>query len=619
MRSRIRCFVGSLLLLALANQPPLRAVEWEHLSDYSAAMTAVGETTALVVDGAYTYATYTDGNQDAVVARRDPSGAWDSAVFASGVLDDSHNGSSIGIDPDGYVHVVWDIHSSDMFNYKKSATPGSIHDLADATIGGAVPGQVSYARFYRAGGHFYLMFRNGHSGYGDEWIKKWTPGGWVNLATPLISGITSNPIDSPYIGASMGAADGSLHVVWTHRIGWLNQGIYYAKYSPTTNSWTNAAGTAYTTPIDRSVPSIIDQTDATVSNAGLGVALDDQGRPVIAYSRRVHGSPEVFVARYRNGAWLTRQITNFRLPRLRSCPVGPQDGPPRPCDLELQGPFLVRDGAAIRVYFARSVDFAGPAWQRPPALVYEASSVDLEQWHVREVRRPVGAFGGEVIRESRGAAQLLFQELSNPTGNLWLWTPPQAVQSAPSASIATRFPPPGRYVETPDADAWSGGTGGAWTISAWVVPEAKSAPMGIVDKGGPSASREYRMLLWGNAPPFAYDATRVQILIGGASGGWGLLWHPVVSVTAGTLTNLAATWDGSIVRMYKDGAEVAQTAYAASPPPNGTSAVLVGANRDGAGTPENSFTGSVGVSFFRRALTAGEVASLYEAGAPFAP
>lgn len=601
--------------------------EWSLVSDQSSAMSAVGETTALIVDNGSIYCTFTDGNQQAIVARKTvENGTLDYAVIGSNVLNDAHNGSSIGVDQLGFIHAVWNIHGKEEINYKKSIYEGWIHSLVPESIGGTQPHNVSYARFYRAGQEFYLLVRVGYSGNGDEWIKRWTPSGWVDLGIPLISGGSDQyaAVSNPYMGCCVGEANGKLHVVWTHREGYYNYGVYYACYDPSSNLWMKANGEVYNLPIKRGEilnDSLVDTSDGTISNSGLGVAIDSSGHPHVVFSKHVNGGPEVFHSYYANGKWTTRQLTDLHLPRLRACPGGPQDGPPRPCDMELQGPFIVieKDNQdQVYIYYSRSVGRAGPAWQRPPSILYEMVSRDGDgrDWKTREIKRGVGELTGEIIRESNGKRMFLVQETSSSIGKLWLWQPSKIAIPTPIAKVSTVLPiASSKYLELDDSDLW---TCPNWTISSWLTPDHVESTMAIIDKGGALGNREFRLLIWGSPAPMTYDPNRVQILIGGPST-WGYLRYPEVEVLPGMITHLVATWDGDgqYCKVYKNGTLISTVSTANTgpiQPSNGTSKVLIGANRSSVGEPEKFYQGRIGVEFYGMALNEEQVDMLYQFG-----
>lgn len=591
--------------------------EWTLISNASASMTAVGETTALIFDHdtGDIYAAYIDADLNAVVAcKRSGSDIWETAIVGVNVLNDAHNSVSIGIDPLGYIHAVWDIHATAL-NYKVSTSPRSL-DFADRIMSGAVSQAVSYARFYRAGGEFYLLFRDGLPSNGDQWIKRWTSTGWVDVAIPLLSGRASSTTDNAYLGSCMGGDDGRLHIVWTHRVGWYNYGVYYAVFDPANGgTWSAIDGSEYAVPITRAAAepkSLVDVSDGTISNNGLGIALDSQDRPHIVFSRHVNGGPEVFYASCDGDTWSIRQLTDLRLPRLRACPVGPMDGPPRPCDYELQGPFIAYDQSTsvVNVFYGRSVGSAGPAWQRPPSILYQMSSSNGKDWITREIKREVNGLLGEIIRESSGYPVFLAQETVNEAGNLWLWQPVSTALIEPTAKLSISLPCAGsNYIELPDNDAWSCDE---WTIAAHIIPEDTKRTMGIIDKGGALGTRELRLLLWGYGPPLAYHPGRVQVLIGGEST-WSLLWYPEVEVLPLVPTHLVVVKAGEALRLHKNGALAGEISIAAiSNTGNKGSNVLIGANRAASGDPERFFEGKLGLEFYRGAASVEMVEALYQ-------
>lgn len=590
----------------------------------SSAMTAVGETTAYFIQNGYRIVAYTDSDLNAIVAINDSTidNNWDRAIVGSN-LNDAHNSISVGVDSDGYIHTVHDIHNALSFagHYNVSSQPYDVSEMVESEIQGAAVAFVSYARFYRAGDILYLLFRVGSSGSGDEWLKRYdtTTRTWFDVAIPLIAGSTLSPPDNPYMGSCVGDDSGNLHLIWTHRVDLYNERIYYAKYEGSTGLVKDVTGAVIPLPLSRNSPiqSITSPTDQTIGNNGIGLVLDLSTPHVVFNSREKSGYPEVFYSHYSfvTNKWESVQLSNLSLPRLRACPGGPQEPEslPRPCDFELQGPFIVRDTSTLYVFYARSIGTTNPAWQRPAGLLYLSTSTDNGlTWSTTEIKRPTDKLFGEVIRESNGKPSILLQELSFEAGPLWVLDLDRLSESIPPSNpaidISANLTGDNHiFLNCPSSLLDS------FTISAWICPQHIAQRMGIIDKGGISGNREYRLLLWGVTGPFRYDATKVQVLLGSSTGGWGLMWNSETEVLPGYWTHLVVVFDkeSGLVELYRNGELVDSAEYEGGGLIQGSSNAIIGANLDAKGNPENFFYGSLKVKLYNHTLTPNQVVYLY--------
>lgn len=595
------------------------------VDENSSAMSAVGETTAYFIQNGYRVIAYTDSDLNAIVAINDSTidNNWDIAIVGSN-LNDAHNSISVGVDSDGYIHAVHDIHNALSFagHYNVSSQPYDVSEMVESEIQGAAVAFVSYARFYRAGDILYLLFRVGSSGSGDEWLKRYdtTTRTWFDVAIPLIAGSTLSPPDNPYMGSCVGDGSGNLHLIWTHRVDLYNERIYYAKYEGSTGLVKDVTGAVLSLPLSRNSPiqSITSPTDQTIGNNGIGLIVEPLTGivHVVFNSREKSGYPEVFYSSYNSYAakWESVQLSNLSLPRLRACPGGPQEpnSPARPCDFELQGPFIVRDTSTLYVFYARSIGTTNPAWQRPAGLLYLSTSTDNGlTWSTTEIKRQTDRLFGEVIRESNGKPSILLQELSFETGPLWVLDLDKLSESIPPSNPAIDIA--ANLTGDNHISLSSSTILDSFTISAWICPQHIAQRMGIIDKGGLAGNREYRLLLWGVTGPFRYDATKVQVLIGSSIVGWGLMWNSETEVLPGYWTHLVVVFDkeSGLVELYKNGELVDSAEYEGGGLIQGTSNAVIGANLDAKGIPENFFYGSLKVKLYNHTLTPNQVVYLY--------
>ncbi len=142
------------------------------------------------------------------------------------------------------------------------------------------------------------------------------------------------------------------------------------------------------------------------------------------------------------------------------------------------------------------------------------------------------------------------------------------------------------------------------TLSAWIRPTAPTAVyyQGIVTRQlGSSYGDQWFLDLVGGKPTFSVTT------VNGAS----TATAPNIA-TANTWVHLTGTYDGTTIRLYVNGTQVA-TSPATGVVPAATTALIIGGNQNtaAANTAEEQFRGTIDdVVFHRRAFSAGEVATL---------
>jgi hypothetical protein len=662
-RSFLAAQVGSLLY---RNTPPLSFLPIDEAARDINALTIE---TSMANFGSDIYTCYIDGKLRVVVAKSADDGrSWQKAVVHAGVRDDSHYVCNIGVDRRGYIHIAYDMHGEPL-RYQMSRRPRDISAFATGTMPMA-ENQVTYPRFYRAPtGEFYFFYRNGSAGEGDLYMKRLNDSGaWVNVGAPLLKGRGLAIEDNAYASNAAFDASGNLHLAWVYKTGWYTYGMGYGYFDRATQTWRRISGQPYALPITRDSADIIVPSGEQngLSYVGLSLTIDQDGRPHIVYlEHAADGYREVFHVSYSATKWRKTQVTDLNTSRLRACPVGPQDGAPRPCDMEIGGPVSVidRTGTAYAFFTKAQGDSRG-IWARPPGVLLFAKSVDGGRtWTApQELKLPVSGLGAEFTYDQNYFAQtglfrLFFQIVGQPVAPLYLATvdlgrligtelqPPPSPAPVPvlrfdfeeqkvvdgmgsnaaafrgsgyswtSRASGTALVLSGRgdYVEVADSDRLRAANG--FTFSAWVRPEG-GARRTLVDKGGLLNDREFRIRLY-NAGT-AYDASRIQVLIGDSEGVWhpptnrGLLWYPALSVPAGTWTHLSLVWDGTTAKLYQNGELATSTPYSVPQAVrNGSGTMLIGALKDGAGVPGDYFAGGIdAVRFFDRPLQASEVREL---------
>lgn len=363
---------------------------------------------------------------------------WRRTLIHTANLDDTHNLPSVGIDHQGRIHIVYDLHNSASIKYKISTSPRDTSTLTLAGMDGTPTPYISYPRFHKTGNDFYFFGRTGQSGSGDVYIKRfnYNSGRWEDFAVPFLTGKNQVPPDNAYLGSIYTEENGNINLIWTHRIDWWNQGLFYAKYNAQAGQWQKANGSPYPLlPIVRDVADPIiaigSPSDQYITNSGHAVSVSPDGTIHVVYHRYPIGYREVFHARYDplTNSWIETQISDLRLPRLDGCPGGPKDERPRPCHMEMSGPTLIaHNDGSITVLYTRTTAISRGAWARPGGITYRADSNDNgNTWYVRELSTPVNEFGSEFPREPNGLPYILWQEAAKvvsgiftPNGSLYL-------------------------------------------------------------------------------------------------------------------------------------------------------------------------------------------------------
>lgn len=271
-----------------------------------------------VLDGAWTLYTY------------DGSGGLANIAITAG---DNHNVASLGIDPDGYIHVCYDMHAVAL-KYAKSnaainAWTGAL--TTGLSMVGTNETSVTYPTFINdPAGNLYFLFRDGSAGNGDLYFYKYTHGTttWAAAAGTgaggkLIDGKGETPDRSPYwvcpcFDADFGSG-GFLHFSFHWRVtgdsSGANRDLCYMKWDGT--NWKKADGSAQTVPLTSANCEVVDSTGG--ENLGLtggwSMYSDASGNPHIAYPKTHTDTYRHIFHAYHNGvSWAVLQLTSTNDP-----------------------------------------------------------------------------------------------------------------------------------------------------------------------------------------------------------------------------------------------------------------------------------------------------------------
>lgn len=269
---------------------------------------------------------YWDGSGDLIVGKRILDGAWtlyDTGIDIAG--DDNHDVCAIGVDPNGFVHVAYDMHSEALAYRRSNVSIVSWTGTMTNTLSmlGTNESSVTYPTFVNdPAGNLYFIFRDGVSGNGDLFLYKYThasttwTGASGTTAGKVIDGKTSSlsPYwEHPCFDANFGSG-GFLHLAWHWRDTGVsgNQDKCYAKWDGT--NWTKADGTSQTIPITAANAEVVDDL---AENTGLtsfnSLYSDSDGNPHIVYAK-TNTNRYLYHAYHDGASWTITQLTTTANP-----------------------------------------------------------------------------------------------------------------------------------------------------------------------------------------------------------------------------------------------------------------------------------------------------------------
>ncbi len=186
----------------------------------------------VVSRGNYQFTAYYDVQSRMVFVRRD---LRDNSVKTARLKNgyntrDSHNSISLGIDPDGYLHLSYDHHGTPL-NYRRSTEPLSIDTWSEPLkMTGVFEDRVTYPYFVMAPantkdrqgkGKLYFIYRHASSGNGDICLKVYdhTKKIWEDRAVRFIKGMEQKPWTSnAYWNHPAFDSLGRMYFTWVWRV-----------------------------------------------------------------------------------------------------------------------------------------------------------------------------------------------------------------------------------------------------------------------------------------------------------------------------------------------------------------------------------------------------------------
>lgn len=297
---------------------------------------------------------------------------------------DVHRGPSLGIDPHGYLHVAYDLHSEPLKYRRSTATIASFNGTLGAAISmlGTNETEATYPTFFNdPAGKLYFIFRDGLSGGGDlyfyaydEDTTTWTAATGTAAGGKLIGGKTAVPDVNAYwwmpvFDANYGSG-GFMHLFfcWRETPDWNdNFDISYVRWNGT--SFTTIAGAAQTIPI---MPTNDDVARAIAKNSlflNSGYCYSDSaGHPHMAYVSGDGTYMQIYHLWHNGASWVNYKLTSTLL-------VDPPGGDISLYTTKISPPIIVIDRDTDVAYVVFHAEGAGDGlW------VYRSLPNDFTSW-----------------------------------------------------------------------------------------------------------------------------------------------------------------------------------------------------------------------------------------------
>jgi hypothetical protein len=387
-----------LILAAVAGEVRAVTMQFETVGAMSPRNQAAWWSPIAYRDGSV-YVSYLAPNspQDNVfVAKRTAPNTWTvrDTGFDAG-YDVGHTQTSMGVDGQGYLHVFYGMHNHPM-RYTQSNQPinvtGGFQSLSPTAFTG---GAYTYPNVTTtSNGDVYVIIRDQRSSYSAQQgrIFRFNNSTRVWGELPPFAGQSGTTVYPDQIYAD---AAGDLHIIWEWAAGGAQGSRHYgsyARYDPDSNKYYRASGVAYASgPINVTTADIYQGLEGseTFTSGVHGVqsaklALDEQGRPLIAYGYSTNGTDSGYqhrFARWNGSQWIRSTVT------------------PGPFDIDKS--WIAYSGGVLRYYGTLS---PGDPLHTGTDDIFLRTSTNLgATWSVpvpittgRDVQRPVGITVGNI-------------------------------------------------------------------------------------------------------------------------------------------------------------------------------------------------------------------------------
>jgi hypothetical protein len=284
----------------------------------------------LLTSGNRQYIAYYNANRNMVVGQRNlsddkfvlttlPITTRATAGGTSTILGwDSHNSVTLGIDPEGYLHLSGNMHVHPI-TYFKGTKPNDISSLVqEMKMVGTEEARCTYPHFMNTReGELIFHYRDGASGSGNEIYNLYDTKTktWKRLLdTPLTDGLG---LMNAYQTQPTLLADNWYHVYWVWRDTpdcSSNHDLSYIK-SPDLKTWYNAFGDKVQLPVSIMNKSVIVDpipVKGGIINLAASLCFDQKGQPIFAYHKYdAAGNLQFYTARLAGKKWEIKQLTDW--------------------------------------------------------------------------------------------------------------------------------------------------------------------------------------------------------------------------------------------------------------------------------------------------------------------
>lgn len=275
-----------LLIVPLLSSGEIKVTQVADGYSATSVNTTIFRGSALTSHGNYQYVAFYDPDGYVTIGRRthdDKSWTLQRSPY-SGNVRDAHNGISIGVDGDGYLHVAFDHHGTPL-KYCRSTAAGSIQLGELEPMTGQDENDVTYPEFHTLpDGTLLFVYRSGYSGGGNMVMNSYDPktGKWTRIHDVLIDG---EGLRNAYWQMCVDKS-GTIHLSWVWRETWMvetNHDLCYAKSTDGGKSWVRSDGLPYSLPITEASAELawsIPQNSELINQTSMAATPD--GRPLIA-------------------------------------------------------------------------------------------------------------------------------------------------------------------------------------------------------------------------------------------------------------------------------------------------------------------------------------------------
>lgn len=176
-------------------------------------------------------------------------------------LKDAHNSISLGMDRQGYLHISFDHHGTQL-NYRRTLEPSQINAWTDSLpMTGNNEQKVTYPTFILPQAHtpLLILYRDGNWKQGQAYLKYYDEAlkSWFDYPTPILSGAEQKPWTSnAYWNHPAMGEQGVLHLSFTWRTDYFSEeqlvsniNMDYAKSYDHGLSWVGSHNQPFKLPI----------------------------------------------------------------------------------------------------------------------------------------------------------------------------------------------------------------------------------------------------------------------------------------------------------------------------------------------------------------------------------